>query len=169
MSGLFQNPMAFYSIAFVIFLALAWRFGRVPMMKWLDGEILKIRNELEQARKLRVEAEATLNDYKAKQAEAMAQAEEIVRHAAVEASRLRVQAEADLKNALANHEQQAAARIRLAEAEALADVRAAIVEAAMKIAREKLSAHLDEATATKLTDQAIADMPKLAATKAKAA
>jgi F-type H+-transporting ATPase subunit b len=169
MSGLFQDPMFFYSIAFVIFLALAWRYGRKPMLGWLDSEILKIRNELEQARKLRAEAEAMLAQYKAKQAEAMKDAEAIVRHASEEAARLRAQAAADLKDALAKHEQQAATRIRLAEAEAIADVRTAVVDLAMKLARETLAAKLDDATAAKLTEQAIAEIPKLAKTKTKAA
>src|SRR5882672_1032341 len=98
MSALFQNPMVLYGIAFFIFLGLAYWYGRAPMLGWIDGEILKIRNELEQARKLRAEAEATLKEYKAKQAEAMQQAEQIVHHAAEEAKRLRTQAESDLKD-----------------------------------------------------------------------
>jgi F-type H+-transporting ATPase subunit b len=169
MNGMMQSPIFFYGIAFVIFLALAWHYGRKPLLGWLDDEILKIRNELDQARKLRAEAEAMLAQYKKKQAEAMAEAEAIVRNAADEAARLRKQAESDLKDALAKHEQQAAARIRMAEAEAIADVRNAIVDGAMKLARETLAAKLDDAVAAKLMEQAIAEMPKLAAKKAKAA
>jgi F-type H+-transporting ATPase subunit b len=169
MSGLMQNPMFFYGIAFVIFLALAFKYGRKPLVDWIDSEILKIRNELDQASKLRAEAETMLAEYKAKQAAAMAEAEAIIAGAKDEAARLRAQAEADLKESLARHEQQAAGRIRMAEADAVADVRAAAIDTAMKMARETLSSRLDEATASKLIDQAIADLPKLGGDKAKAA
>jgi F-type H+-transporting ATPase subunit b len=169
MSALLKDPMFFYGIAFVIFLGLAYRYGRKPILDWIDGEILKIRDELEQAKKLRIEAEITLADYKKKQVAAMADAEAIVRHAKDEAARLKTQAEADLKAALARHEQQALERIRIAEAEAMADVRTAAINAAMAMANKMLASHMDEATAAKLTDQAIGEVSKSAAAKAKAA
>ncbi len=169
MKDLLKDPMFFYGIAFVIFLALAWKHGRKPILGWLDSEILKIRNELDQARKLRVEAETMLAEYKVRQATAMADAEAIVKHAKEEAAQLKAQAEADLKDALARHEQQALERIRIAETEAMAEVRAAAVDLAMDMASKTLASQMDEATAGKLADQAIADMPKPSAAKAKAA
>jgi F-type H+-transporting ATPase subunit b len=169
MSDLLKDPMFFYGIAFVIFLGLAYRYGTKPMLAWLDSEILKIRDELNQARKLRAEAEATLAEYKTKQALAMADAEAIVKHAKEEAARLKTEAEADLKDALARHEQQALERIRLAEAEAVEEVRAATVAMAMDMARKTLASKMDDATSAELTDQAIADMRKLTSSKAEAA
>jgi F-type H+-transporting ATPase subunit b len=169
MNALMQDPMTFYSIAFVIFMGLAYRYGRKPFLTWIDAEILKIRDELDQARKLRAEAEATLAEYKAKQTAALAEAEAIVKHAKDEAVRMKSDAESDLKNALARHEQQAMERIRIAETEAMAEVRAAAIDLAMSMARKTLASELDATTATKLTDQAIADMPKAESAKAKAA
>jgi F-type H+-transporting ATPase subunit b len=169
MSELMKDPMSFYSIAFVIFLLLAFRYGRAPLLAWIDGEILKIREELGQAQKLRVEAEATLAEYSVKQALALAEAEAIVRNAVDEAVRLKAQAETDLTDALARHEEQALERVRLAEIEAISDVRTAAIELAIHMARTALSSNLDEATTVRLADQAIADLPKDTATKAKAA
>ena len=74
MSNILHDPMGIYAITFVIFLALAYIFGRKPAMQWIDGEIAKIRVELDQARQLRAEAEATLADCQAKQARAEAEA-----------------------------------------------------------------------------------------------
>lgn len=161
-----DDPMFWYAVAFGIFIALTWRYARKPMLGWLDGEIAKIRAELERARQLRAEAEATLAEYKKKHAEALAEAESIIRYAKEEAEQLKKQAEADLKASLARHEQQAAERIRLAEAEALAAVRAAVIDEAMAGARKMLDAPGSVAGA--LADQAIAELPKLAA-KSKAA
>ena len=169
MDELLHDPMFFYTIAFVIFMVLAFKFGRKPALSWVDGEIIKIRDELEQAQKLRVEAEAVLETYKKKQAEAMAEADAIVKHAQAEATRMQAQAQEDLKAALARHEQQAAERIRLSETEAAASVRAAAVELAMDLAKKALAGQIDGAAAATLVDKAIADLPVLAATKSKAA
>jgi F-type H+-transporting ATPase subunit b len=161
-----DDPMFWYAVAFAIFCTLVFRYARKPALGWLDGEIAKIRDELARARSLRAEAETALAGYKKKHAEALAEAEVIIRHAKDEAAQLKIQAEADLKAALARHEQQAAERIRIAETEALAAVRAAAVEGAMDMARKQLGD--SSGNAAKLADQAIAELPKLAA-KANAA
>jgi F-type H+-transporting ATPase subunit b len=168
MSELLKDPMFFYGIAFVIFIGLAYRFGRVGALSWIDGEIQKVRSQLDEAQNLRAEAEATLAQYKAKQATALAEAEALVCSAKDEASRLKAQAEADLKSSLARHEQQAIQRIRMAEASALADVRQRAIDLAMDVAQKTLQSKLHGEAASRLVDQAIADLPA-AATKAKAA
>lgn len=164
-----HDPVLWYTITFLIFCGVAWRYARKPALGWLDGQIEKIRAELAQAQKLRAEAEAALAEYKQKQAAAMAEAEQIIRHAKEEAASLKAMAEADLKETLARHERQAMERIRLAEVEALRDVRAAAIDMALSLARETLAEHMDAANATRLVEQAIDDLPKLAAAKAKAA
>jgi len=167
MSVPMQSPMFWYAVAFLIFCVIAWRYARTPLLAAIDGEIVKIREEIERAQQLRAEAEATLAEYKKKSAQALAEAEEIVRYAREEAAEVRAQAEADLKAALARHEQQAAERIRLAETEAVTAVRTAAVDMAMSLARAALAAHGDKSGS--LADQAITELPKLAAAKAKAA
>jgi len=159
-----HDPMSWYTVAFVLFLGLAWHYARKPAVGWLDAKIGLIRAELDRACALRTEAEATLASYKKKYDSAMRDAAEIVRHAKEEAVRLKVQSEIDLKNALARHEHQTAERLRLAETEAVTAVRAAAIDQAMELARKTLSVSAD-----KLADQAIAELPKLAATKARAA
>lgn len=169
MSELLKDPTFFYSIAFVLFLILAYSKGKKPFLGWLDSEIQKIRSELEQAHALRTESEATLAEYKSKQTEALNQVEAIIAHAKQEAAQLKAQAEADLKSVLERHEQQAMDRIRLVETEALAAVRKSLVDMAVNTARNALSVQMDEATATRLVDQAISDIPTSPAHKAKAA
>jgi len=169
MKDLMQNPMFFYAIAFIIFIALAYRFGRKPATDWLDAEIAQIRAELDSARQLRAEAEAALADGKEKQARAEADAQSILANAKHQVEAMRKQAEIDLAAAMSRHQQLAAERIRLAESDAIADVRVAAVQAAMSIARKTLSENLSEADAAKLVDQALAEIPALKAAKPKAA
>jgi F-type H+-transporting ATPase subunit b len=164
---LLQDPMLWYAVAFGVFAVLAWIYVRKPLLGALDGAIAKIQDNVDHARQLRAEAEATLAEYKKKSAEAMAEAQEIISYAREEAVEVKEQAEANLKDALARHEQQATERIRLAEAEAVAAVRSAAVDMAMDLARKALASESGKSGA--LTDQAIAELPKLAAAKAKAA
>jgi F-type H+-transporting ATPase subunit b len=164
-----NDPMFFYTIAFVIFVALAYKFGRKGILGWIDGEIAKVRSQLDEAQKLRAEAEATLAEYKENQEVAVAEAKQLVKNAKEEAVRLKAQAEADLKASLARHEQQATERIRMAEAEALVQVRVRAVDLAMNLARKTLGDKLQGDAAAKLVDQAIADLPTAGGDKAKAA
>ncbi|MDP9126842.1 MAG: F0F1 ATP synthase subunit B [Pseudomonadota bacterium] len=169
MSGLLNDPIFFYAVAYVLFLLVAWVFVRKPGLEWIDGEINKIRDELEEARSLRLEAEAALANAKAKKFAALAEADSIVKHAKDEASRLQQEAAANLKSLLARHEQHALERIALSEHEALAKVRTVAVDMAMSLVRKTLAERLDDASATKLSDEAIAAMPELPAAKARAA
>ncbi|MBI1273412.1 MAG: F0F1 ATP synthase subunit B [Alphaproteobacteria bacterium] len=159
MEELIDNPYFWSALAFAVFLLLALRYGRKPLFGWLDGEIAKIREELEQAKNLRAEAEGTLDAYRKKQAEAQAEAEQIVAQARRAAESLRIRAEGELKDQLARREQQAMERIALAESEALRDVRAAAIDMAVQATAQVLAQKLDSARAGKLIDEAIAELP----------
>ncbi len=164
MSGdgsILTNTNLWYSVSAVIFLAGAVHYGRKPILGWLDGEIAKVRSELAEAKKLRDEAQATLEAFRNRQQEAIKDAETIVENAKKEAERLRNQAENELKATLARYENKAAARIRMAEAEALNEVRAVVVDQAVKTARKVLADKIDAATAYRLADQAISEIPRL--------
>ena len=168
MSEYLKDPMYLYALAFAIFVGLAFIYGRGAFVAWIDGEIQKVRAQLDEAKKLRADAESTLVEYKQQQAEALKEADELIRNAKDEAVRLKAQAEADLKASLARQEQQALERIRMAEAAAMAEVRQRGIDLAMASARETLSSKLQGDAGAKLIDQAIADLPT-AATKAQAA
>lgn len=169
MSATLSDPIFFYAIAYVLFLILAWVFLRKPALKWLDGEIGKIRAELDDARRLRAEAETLLEQSRARKLAAQAEADAILNHAKEEARRLGAAAEANLHDVLDRHQQHALERIRILEQEAVIAVRTAVVDKAMALARKTLAERLDDAALARLADQAIADMPRLIAAKAKAA
>jgi len=169
MSSLIDDPLFFYAISYVLFFVLMWFVGRKPILGWLDGEIGKIREEIEHARRLRSEAEEFLNDAKIKQAAALSEAETIVKHAKEEAGRLRSQTEAELKYILAKHEQNALDRIHYAEEAALTEVRLATVDMAVDMVRKTLAEHINDSNAAKMVDDSIADVSRLSISKPKAA
>ncbi len=168
-SEIFKDPMFFYGIAFAIFLVIALRYGRKPFVGWVDGEIQKISDELDHAEQLRKEAEATLADCKARQAAAHTEAEEIVAHAKLEAQRLREQTAAELDAAMKRHEQLAVEHIRLAQTHAQEEVRLAVVDMALQMARQAIAHNLTEADTHQIADEAILELARLGSGKAKAA
>ncbi|MDE2029282.1 MAG: F0F1 ATP synthase subunit B [Alphaproteobacteria bacterium] len=169
MSELIHDPLFIYTVAFVVFAILAYVYGRKPLLGWLDAGIAEIRAELDEARRLRAEAETALADCKTKQAAAESDAKAIISRAQEQAELMRRKAADDLEASLKRQEQIAAERIRLAEAEAVADVRRAAIDMAMTMARKALAENMPEADAARLVDQAIGDVSALKKTAPKAA
>lgn len=158
MSALLKDPMFFYSIAFALFFVVVYWKLRKPLLSWIDGEIFKIRHELDEAKKLRAEAEAVLADTRAKQHAAMAQSEEIVRLAKLDTEHMKQKASDELREILARQERMAAERIRQAEHEAESEIRAAAIRLAVNIARETLAQRADGEMGRKLVEQSIAEI-----------
>ncbi|MBM3491776.1 MAG: ATP F0F1 synthase subunit B [Alphaproteobacteria bacterium] len=146
-------------VGFVIFAALLV-YLKVPAMlvSRLDERAQRIRKELEEAERLRDEAQALLASYERRQREAQKEAEAMLVHAREEAQREAASAERKLAEQIARREQQALEKIRLAEAQAEKDVREQAVELAIRATRAALAQHLDAARDTDIVDQAIRDL-----------
>lgn len=147
------------AVAFVLFVGVIV-YLKVPGMitRALDERADKIRRELEEAQRLREEAQALFADYQRKQKNALKEAEEIISHANLEAKRLAVQAEADLKAALERRRALAELKIAQAEAQALKDVRDAAAEIAVAAAGQVIAGQLKGPAADALVERAIADV-----------
>ncbi|MGE0718395.1 MAG: F0F1 ATP synthase subunit B [Alphaproteobacteria bacterium] len=157
---MFSAPEFWVLVAFVIFVAGVWRPAGKALGALLDDHAAKVKAELEEARRLREEAQRTLADYQRRQVEALAEADAIVAHAKAEAERLRTTGEAELAQQIARRRQLALDRIAQSEAQALAEVRAATVEAAMAATRKLIVENLDRGRADALIDAAAAELPK---------
>lgn len=138
-----QEPEVWTALGLAIFI-LALIVMKVPgqMAKGLDDRAAKIRSELDNAAALRKEAEAKLADAERRQAEAEAQAKEIIEVARREAERLAADARTALTESLARREQLAKERISRAEAEAVRDVRLAAADTASRAAAAILTDQL---------------------------
>ena len=147
--------------ALIVVIAIAAKPAWKAITKSLDARAEKIRVELEEAARLREEAQSALAVYQRKQRDALSEAEAIVAHAKEEAARIRTQALADLEVTLKRREAMAMNRIAQAEAAAIADVRDSAVRVAIEASRKIITDDLgsDRAKATRLVEQAIADLP----------
>lgn len=160
MAELLHEPEFWVAVAFVIFVALAGKKIYVAVGKLLDERGAKIRAELEEAERLRAEAEKLLADYQRKQREAMKDAQAILDAAREEAARVRKEAAASLEAHLKRRERAAVEQIAQAEAHAVAEVRNQAIELAISAAKLALAESLDAARAGALIDQSLADLEK---------
>ena len=117
-----------------------------------------IRKDLEDARKLKEEAEKLLADYEKRRKAAAGDAEAIIAQAKAEATALAAETRVSLKESLERRTKLAEDKIARAEAQAAADVRAAAVEAAVSAAERLMGSKLDGAKAGTLVDQSIRDL-----------
>lgn len=154
-----QNEYLWISLAILTLFWLAWGPVKGAVLGGLDARAARIAKDLDEAAKLRAEAEKLLAEYQAKHREAMAQAESIVTAAKEEAARLAAKAEGDLAAALKRREELAMERIAQAEAQATSEVRAAAVDLAMAATTKLLGTRLDAARQDALIDGAIKAMP----------
>jgi len=145
-------------IALLIFLAIVVVL-KVPGMitRVLDDRIRKIEADLEQARRLREEAQELLAEYERKRKAAETEAEEIVANARDEAERMTAEAEVALEDLVARRTKAVEDKIAQAEAQALAEVRARSADIAIEAARLMLADQAREQGDT-LVDQSIQDV-----------
>lgn len=145
------------SIAFLVFIGILFYF-KVPGMigGMLDKRAEGIAAELDEARKLREEAQTVLASYERKQREVQGQADQIVEHARQEASLAAEQAKQEIASSIARRLQAAEDRIASAEAGALRDVRDRATEIAIAAASSVIAGQMDGTQADKLIDDAIA-------------
>jgi F-type H+-transporting ATPase subunit b len=157
--GFFAEPRNWVIIAFVLFFVLFGRKLWSALAQMLDDRAAKVRTELEEAARLRQEAEAMLRDAEARRAEALREAQAMIDGAKNEAGRVAAAAAAEAEAAARRREQMALDRIAAAEKAAVEDVRAAAVEVATAAARQVISEGLSAEADARLIDTAITRLP----------
>jgi F-type H+-transporting ATPase subunit b len=121
----------------------------------LDARAAAIAKELDEAKRLREEAQAVLADYRKRQGSVEQEVSSIIDVAAKEAESLAAETRATMKESFARRIKLAEEKIGRAEAQALADVRGAAVEAAVAAAQSIIAAKLTPEAAAKLVGQSI--------------
>ncbi len=125
----------------------------------LDSRADAIKAELDEAQRLREEAQHTLADYQRKQRDALAEAEAIIAEAKEEAKRMQRASEERTQASLERREQQALDMIAAAEARAVADVRALAADVAIDATRRILTDIVQGQKGDELVNSAIAEVP----------
>ena len=157
---LFHDVEFWIALAFIVAVVVLVRKAAPCITGGLDARAARIKSEIEEAKRLRAEAEATLADYQRKQRDALAEAQTIVARAKEDAERIGREAEIELDAALKRREASTLDKIAQAEAKALSEVRNVAVDVAIETTKLLLLQSLDKKRASLLIDQAIEELPK---------
>jgi F-type H+-transporting ATPase subunit b len=156
---MFAEPEFWVAVGFVIFVAVLVYVGVPKMMtKALDDRAKRVQDELNEARRLKEEAQKLLAEYQAKQRQADDEAAAIVAGAKAEAERFAAEAKAKMEEFVARRSKMAETKIAQAEAQAVADVRAAAAEAAVSAAEKILTDSVKGKVADDLLARGIGDV-----------
>lgn len=154
-----DNPELWVAIGLIIFLAICAFTGAFKMVGGaLDAKAAKIQSELDEAARLRAEAEALLKQIRAEKAEAEAQAAEMLKAAEADARLMEAEAKVKLEETLKRRQDLAERRIAQAEAQASAEVKAAAADLAARAAEQILASRLAGQKSDPLLDAAIAQI-----------
>lgn len=155
----FSDPTFWVGVSFLIFVALMIKPTK-KIMGALDARGAKIKAQIEEAQKLREDAQHLLAEYQRKQRQAIEEAGQILAHARAETARHREQTAQALEAALKRRERQALDRIAQAEAQALEEVRQAAADVAIAATRRLLESNLDEAKRSAMIEASIKELPQ---------
>jgi F-type H+-transporting ATPase subunit b len=147
------------AVAFVGFIGGLIYLGVHEMMvKYIDQRRDRIKAELDEALRLKEEAQALLAQYQRKQRAAEQEAAGIIAGATAEAERMMAEAKTKMEEFIARRSKMAETKIAQAEAQALADVRAAAAEAAVTAAEKILTQVVKGEVADRLIVKGVDDL-----------
>jgi F-type H+-transporting ATPase subunit b len=146
----------FAFVGLVLFIALI-AYLKVPgmMAKSLDERAQNIRDELDEAKRLREEAQLLLGEYQRKRKEAEAEAAQIVASAEREAAALTEEARQKTEEFVARRNALSEQKIKQAESDAIAAVRSAAVDLAIAAAENVIARKADASTQEALFKDAV--------------
>lgn len=147
-------------VSLTIFFILAVVVGKAPrrIVAALDAQIAQKRADLDEAARIRAEAQALLEQARAQQEQSARDAAAMLDHARAEAANIVAQAEADTGRLIERREAVARAKIETAERAAVEGLRREAAGLAARAAGDVIASRHDEEADRRLADQLIAEI-----------
>lgn len=155
-----NDPTIWLLFSFLIFAGILWKFGKSALLSMLDARIKTIREELNAAENLRVEAQEMLAQYQRKHRDAVREAEKIIATAEKQAEDIRKKAEADLDETIARREKQLKERLERLQQNARDEIRQYAANLALEATAQIIAKNVDSRTNAELVDQSIRNIGK---------
>ncbi|MCD6035612.1 MAG: atpF [Rickettsiales bacterium] len=154
------EPSTWVALGFVILVAaLAKPVSRI-VCSVLDERAARIKNELEEAVRLKEEAQAILASYQRKQKDALEEASRIVAHAEKEAAQMITRAHEELETALNRRIALTMQKIETYEKSVLQEVRGKAIDAAINRVYDIFDSELSRDAAQELINDSVATVRK---------
>jgi F-type H+-transporting ATPase subunit b len=150
------EPEFWVAVSFFIFIGVLVYLGvHKKVASELDARALRISKELEEARRLREEAEKLLNDYRRKLGDVVTEVDNIIALAGKQAETLTAETRQSLKEHVDRRIKLAEEKIARAEMEAVRELRNDAVDIAIASAQNLIAAKLTPDRAKKLVSESI--------------
>ncbi|MET0381666.1 MAG: F0F1 ATP synthase subunit B [Methyloceanibacter sp.] len=150
------EPEFWVAVSFFLFVGTVLYLGvHKKIAVALDARAAAIAKELDEAKRLREEAEKVLADYRRKQGDVVKETQAIIGLAAKEAEILAAETRRSMKESFERRMKLAEDKIARAETEALREVREAATDAAIAAAQAVIKEKLTPEAADKLVSQGI--------------
>lgn len=153
-----HDPHFWVLLATIVFVAIAYKKGRAPLLGMLDARTARIKSDLDEAARLRSEAQDLLAEGQRKHRDALQTAQKVLDAAKEAADRLHKESERNLTEKIKRREAQLLDRIARAEASAVQEIRVQAADLAARAAEKLLQDALAK-NSGKLVDEAIKDLP----------
>ena len=156
---LWKDTSTWVSLGFLVVVGLAF-YLRVHknIASALDTRAQRIADELDEARRLREEAQELLAQYQRRQREAEEEAQAIIDQAKRDAKRLAASMRDKINDQIARRARSAEEKIARAETQALAEVRRETVNMAIDATREIIRSRMDQSAQAALAEQAVDEL-----------
>lgn len=153
-----NDPAIWLLTSFIIFAFLVFKFGKAALLGMLDSRIKTIRDDIDTAENLRIEAQELLAQYQRKHRDAVKEAEGIVTTAKQHAKEIQRQAEKDLDETMQRREKQLEERLERMELSAIQEIQSYAANLAIEATAEIIANKLDKKTGEALVEQSIKDI-----------
>lgn len=159
-SHFFSSLIFWEIVSFGILLWVLYKYAFPPILETLETRERKIRESLEQAERLRVEAERRMQEYEAKLTVASRDAEAVLIQAKERAQRLLDENEQRLTAEAERVKGDAAREIDQERRKAIQEIRNQATDLALLVAEKVVERSLTEADHRRLADEALAAVAK---------
>ena len=132
--------------AFLILLALMWKFAFPAITKTMDARSERIQGDLDTAEQAKLQAEQVLSKYNADLADAKAESNRIIEEARSQAERVKADMIAATQAEVNDLKAKAAADVEAARTQAMASLRSSVGDIAIELAEKVVEKNLDRAT-----------------------
>ncbi len=150
----------FIAVAFVVFVGLIFKPAKRFILAAIDARILKVKNELEEAARLKDEAQSLLAKFEREQSRSLEEVQAILSHARMEAERMTKEAREVLEFALSKRTELAMQKIAQAEAGVISDLRHNALGITMDAARTLILESMSPEIADEILSKAFIDIER---------
>lgn len=155
-----SNPAFWVALAFITFVVLVFKPAKKFILSAIDARILKVKSELEEAARLKDEAQALMNKFEKEHRRSLEEVQGILAHARLEAERITKEAKEVLEFALNKRTELAMQKIAQAESGVLNDLKANALDITMDAARTLILENLSKEAAEEILSTAITEIEK---------